>query len=331
MGLLSKFGPENSWRHWENRVAANHPRFINFTSAPAKCGHCSPDDSISRTGSERRGRAGTGADPDAQVGMIFQHPAQALNPMMCVGRRVAEVTRAHRRWKWSRCMQEAKRVLAQVFSGDARSGICHRYPHELSGGQRQRVSIAQAWACNPELIVAGEPAAALDFVIQAGVLRLLAQLKSGVRAIPIRRTCSRRDGGSERNKTASVLLEAQSRPSNTNRRGFLSRPEILDGGTGLDLLVEARALLGAAGFSRKENGSLVDQAGRTVEFSIMINTGNNERAQIATECYSNSVVCSTVSRTHLTTMPASSAWLAAMWTRIGNECVAFQRQRACRQ
>ncbi len=117
----------------------------------------------------------------AQIAMVFQNPAMALHPLMRVDRQVAEVIRAHRHGGWPRCLQDARLVLARVFTSEVLNQICNRYPHELSGGERQRVSIAQALACNPALIIADEPTAALDSVMQASVLQLLSQLKSGSR------------------------------------------------------------------------------------------------------------------------------------------------------
>jgi ABC-type dipeptide/oligopeptide/nickel transport system ATPase component len=100
----------------------------------------------------------------------------ALNPFMRIGRQVAEVIRAHHAWSCSRCQPEAKQVLERVFGGEAER-LCDAYPHELSGGLRQRASIAQAIACQPQLIIADEPTASLDAVTQAGILELFRDLK----------------------------------------------------------------------------------------------------------------------------------------------------------
>jgi ABC-type glutathione transport system ATPase component len=113
----------------------------------------------------------------ALISMVFQQPGMALNPFMRVRRQVAEVIRAHRRGTWSRSLEDADVILTRVF-GDQYGDIFDAYPHQLSGGQRQRVSIAQAFACDPELIIADEPAASLDAVTQADILELFRDFQS---------------------------------------------------------------------------------------------------------------------------------------------------------
>jgi ABC-type microcin C transport system duplicated ATPase subunit YejF len=111
----------------------------------------------------------------AQIGMIFQQPGLALNPVMPVHRQVAEVIHAHRPWRWPRCMEEAKLVLERV--GGECGWLCQAYTHQLSGGQRQRVSIAQALACGPQLIIADKPTTSLDAVVQASILQIFQSLR----------------------------------------------------------------------------------------------------------------------------------------------------------
>lgn len=116
----------------------------------------------------------------AALSMVFQDPAIALNPVMRAGDQVAEVIRAHRPLRGERLRQEVESLFERVwFSDPAR--IYAAYPHELSGGQRQRVAIAQALACQPRLLIADEPTAALDTTVQSEILDLLKQLKAQLR------------------------------------------------------------------------------------------------------------------------------------------------------
>jgi ABC-type glutathione transport system ATPase component len=111
----------------------------------------------------------------AEISLISQEPAAALNPVIRVGTQVSDVVRAHRPWNLNRCRLEARSVLRQVGLGSER--LFQAYPHQLSGGQRQRVAIAQALACRPALLIADEPTTALDTTTQAEVLDLLRRLR----------------------------------------------------------------------------------------------------------------------------------------------------------
>lgn len=112
----------------------------------------------------------------SKISLVFQEPDMALNPMMCVGDQIAEVIHAHRRWNWKRCRGEAAAVL-ECVGLESTSRIFGAYPHQLSGGQRQRIVLAQAIACNPELLVADEPTASLDAKSQSEFIALLRKLK----------------------------------------------------------------------------------------------------------------------------------------------------------
>ena len=113
----------------------------------------------------------------AEIAIVFQDPALALNPVRRVGSQVAEVVRAHRAQSAARCRADALAALAEVGLPDP-DRLYHAYPHELSGGQRQRVVLAQALCCRPALLLADEPTASLDSTTQAEVLALLSSLQS---------------------------------------------------------------------------------------------------------------------------------------------------------
>ena len=107
-----------------------------------------------------------------EIGIVFQEPRTALNPVRTVGRQIGESVRIHegasRREASTRAVAEAARVRLPEPEQ-----IVKRYPHQLSGGQRQRVAIAMALACRPRLLIADEPTTALDVTIQAEILDLL--------------------------------------------------------------------------------------------------------------------------------------------------------------
>ncbi len=109
------------------------------------------------------------------VGMVFQEPMTALNPLMSIGDQVAETVMVHRRVTEAVAQRIASETLDRVGL-PALTFRRDRYPHELSGGQRQRVVIAMAIAAGPRLIIADEPTTALDVTTQAQVLTLLKRL-----------------------------------------------------------------------------------------------------------------------------------------------------------
>lgn len=113
----------------------------------------------------------------SDIGIIFQEPMSALNPLHTVEKQISETLFLHQRLSKEASRNKTLELLEKVQLKPAVDYL-QRYPHQLSGGQRQRVMIAMALANNPKLLIADEPTTALDVTVQAGIMQLLKTLQS---------------------------------------------------------------------------------------------------------------------------------------------------------
>ena len=135
--------------------------------------------SIKLNGTELRGMPDTDMCKirGARMGMIFQEPMTALNPLQPIWQQIAEPLLLHQGMQVSTAKMRALELLERVQLSRAKERLL-AYPHQLSGGQRQRVMIAMALACGPDILIADEPTTALDVTVQKEVLALISQLVS---------------------------------------------------------------------------------------------------------------------------------------------------------
>ena len=115
-----------------------------------------------------------------RIAMVFQDPMSSLNPLIPVGKQVAEMIHVHHPEMKRDELQAATLELFREVRIPGAEKRLKSYPHEFSGGMRQRVMIAMALACNPKIIIADEPTTALDVTIQAQILDLLRSLKDRI-------------------------------------------------------------------------------------------------------------------------------------------------------
>jgi len=116
-----------------------------------------------------------------QVGVVFQEPMTAFNPVYTVGWQIVEAIRTHHDMSAEQAKARAVELLDLVDMPEPAKRVNY-YPHQLSGGQRQRAMIAQALACDPKLLIADEPTTALDVTVQAEILDLIRDLRARVDA-----------------------------------------------------------------------------------------------------------------------------------------------------
>lgn len=116
-----------------------------------------------------------------KIGMIFQDPLSALNPLMRIGEQIEEGMKYHTNLSPEERINRVKELIVKVGISDPER-VMKQFPHQLSGGMRQRIIIAIALSCRPDILIADEPTTALDVTIQAQILDLLRELQNEIGA-----------------------------------------------------------------------------------------------------------------------------------------------------